>query len=722
MPKTDKKIKAEARLYNLFRGAQEGLTDQEKTILSTLESIQGVKTAADAPKGNGVKRADLDAAVAALKGTDTFALDLETQSTTTEQDDATNPRKNRLEGVSLAVGMRPNESWWFPFMNVAPEETFSQVQVFRALEPILLDPTKIFVGSNTKFDLECLRVQGIEVKNKIVDTVVSDWLLDENQKRHGLKEIVERDLGIKLEKYGSAKAAQGGISDEGRKRFAEYATNDARYVLKVWKDLHLKELSKDPKCKDNPKMVPRLLRLFHDVEMEIVEILVEAELTGVRIDMVYLDALEKRMTDEADQAKQAAIKIYGQEFDIGSPTVVSEILFGIPSDEALAEVVADKAAKTGKSAKDILVKMTDRGNLFGGPPKGLLLPPVDMKGMPLSPGKNGLYSTDDEILGKLKGAHPIVEKILDYRWATKTINTYVDSYRVLIEDDGRVHPDFKQAGTIAFRFACKKPNLQQIPKEKGLVKPMFIPADGHSFVCGDFNQLQFRLIGHFAKRVLKKSVIHEAYLAGKDLHTKTKDDMKLPDRTAAKVVNFAFLFGRGADSLSEKDNIPFPMAKGYYEGFHKNYPEVKKMATWARQCICDQGYIESLTGRRRRFMQHKGKDQFLRRKKGEKDDGLWWDGWKAWNSVIQMAESDLVRISMRNIFREIKERRKTDPRWNTVKILIQIHDELVIETPTEIVEEVAKMAKEKAETALTLEVPIIFEIGISSKNWEEAKK
>jgi DNA polymerase-1 len=719
---TDRKIQAEARLYKLFRGAQESLTDQEKTILSALETINGVKEAADAPRGKSMNRADLNAAVAAIKAVDTFALDLETQSTTKNKADATNPRRNRIEGVALAIGMRPSESWWFPFLNVPAEETFSQVEVFRALDPILKDPSKFIVGSNTKFDLECLKVQGVDVKNRIIDTVVSDWLVDENLKRHGLKELVERYFKIKLEKYGEAKAVKEGIAEDDRKRFAEYATNDARYVLKVWKEIHLKELSKDPKCKDDPKTMPRLLRLFHEVEMEIVEILVEAELMGVRIDMVYLDALEKRMTDEAEQAKQAAIKIYGQEFDIGSPTVVSEILFGIPSDEALADVVAEKAFKTGKSAKDILAKMTDRGNLFGGAPKGLLPLPVDMKGALLPPGKNGLYSTDDEILGKLKGAHPIVEKILDHRWATKTKNTYVTSYRELIEEDGRVHPDFKQAGTIAFRFACKRPNLQQIPKEKGLVKPMFIPADGHSFVCGDFNQLQFRLIGHFAKRVLKKSVIHEAYLAGKDLHTKTKDDMKLPDRTAAKVVNFAFLFGRGADSLSEKDNIPFPMAKGYYEGFHKNYPEVKKMAMWARQCICDQGYIESLTGRRRRFMQHKGKDQFRRREKGEKDDGLWWDGWKAWNSVIQMAESDLVRISMRNIFREIKERRKTDSRWNTVKILIQIHDELVIEAPTEIVEEVAKMAKEKAETALSLEVPIIFEVGVSSENWEAAKK
>lgn len=1122
-------LAAEARLYDALRKVNgNDLTEQERGLLDSLGGIEGVKTAAGTlGKKAGTEMnqdAEIAAAVEALEQADIFALDLETIGTTKEKDSALDPKTNLIEGVSVAVGLHKNQGWWFPFRSKRTGvKLYSQVQVFRALDPILKNPKKTLVGSNPKFDLQCLQMQGVLVENRLIDTVVSDWLMDENQRSHGLKEIVEREFGIKAMKWAEAKAMEEDPATADA--FAEYALNDSRYALRVWRDVHDPKLGKDP----------RLLKLFHEVEMEIIQTFVESELDGVCIDRPYLLSLRETLNKEAAEAAEKACAALGRKIDISSSQEVSVTLFGSPTQEALV---------TANVKDSVKFRFTDKG-LFESPP-GMIPIPLDKKGKPILPGKNGYYSTDDGILSTIKG-NPFIDALLDHRWATKLLSTYVEPYLEKSEATGRIYPDFHQAGTVAGRFCvsdktrletsmgtfcisdldlakehkvsiithrgrprrilgvyflgreemfrvtldngswiegtrghrietpsgwrhiyelqiesrvfspgdpsrqgrgaraaqcltrgciqaavggrgglggrvapeiqdpqaclvhvegsvrrevqgsvdnsttkpaitihegeqeggastrqdsserapstsfghwlrtpgnvqriederifcseeylfsrtgedrrssknyakdghrysssirralartfgcveaisrkaerifrctvhgfcktfstslvhpitceqlpasagggssseksrlleheqggvaaildssrrgyspypsafhrevhgglclprgeggggsgwgipqdgrgdtaagreegsdddrswmegatlhdeasrdepggspflyptaivvgiesvgeqdiwdiqveedhsfiangfvnhntCKNPALQTIPTEKGKysIKKMFIPAPRYAFVCGDFNQLQFRLVGHFAKRVLGKSVVADSYLAGMDLHTKTQKELKLADRKPAKTINFGFIFGRSADSFAYGNHLPIAAAKTFYNGFHGSYPEIKAMQKYCMRQLCEKGYVASLTGRRRRFPEHTGKDP----DKLPKGDGLWWDSWIAWNAMIQGAEADVVRITMRNIYREIKERRKTDPRWNNVRMKVQVHDELVYEAPQEIAEDVVKMVKEKAESCLKLEIPLIFEVGLSSENWEAAKK
>jgi DNA polymerase I-like protein with 3'-5' exonuclease and polymerase domains len=1141
---------AKGRLLTLLRkgGGDEGLR-------SLLESDPAaVQAAARRDEARRKGMSNIEEAVASLTKAAAFSLDLETDGPSRAE--ATDPLRGKIVGVSFGVDFKPGSSWWFPFEGgaAAGEQVFSQVEVFRAVQPILLDPAKTLIGSNCKFDLMFLKMNGVEVRNRLFDTVVADWMMNENNRRHGLKEIVKREFDVELEKFTTAWASRDLV---GGSRFSEYAVNDARYAFKLWRDVHMKFLE--------AKGSERLSKLFHSVEMEIVHIFMEAEMEGVCIDLAYIAALKERMETAKKEAADRAFSIMGRPFKISSPEEVSIILFGVPPEEALRSAMESRERRKPKAAKKDLVEKFNTKGLFGAP-KGMFPVPLDRKGRSVLPGDNGFYSTDDSVLNGYD--HPFVKALLDYRSASQTLKFFVYAYiggdpddpkKVGSVRDGRVYPDFHQAGTIAGRFcvsgdtvletsvgicrisdlelpnnqqvsiithrgqprrilgkyylgreemfrvvldngssiagtrghrvltsggwrhlyelrcgsrvlsscdsarrggvqgqaacvaggriqeaaggggylgggapaevpdreaclvclevsvrgevrgadsatapesafdgldrepewgaetgqdgpqgdppvisgcgvqssgdgaevgdervsdseesfaswigsdgavtsahagdglgngssaghsfpraygggeaisreaegvlrrpvcrlreacpaslvhpgtlgglsvskgpeaspeesclleheqggaatidgssrrgdtpcspvlhgevhgglclsggestggggrgipqggrgyemsgrqkggedsgtgmggsafhdeasrdeswgsgfvyptaavvsiesigeqdvwdieveedhsfiangfvnhnSCSEPNLQQVSGKKGLVKPMFVPPSGHKLVVGDFNQLQFRLAGHYAKTWFGKSNIADAYLAGMDLHTRTMRelgfDKKYPDpkeaRKEAKRVNFSFIFGRGASSFAEENKRPSAEATMFYNGFHKSYPEIRWCSNKCRKDLCEKGYVESILGRRRNFPQHKGKDPNAYEKK-EEDGGprsnLWWDGWVAWNAVVQGAESDLVRIVMRNIYREILERRKADPRWNTVKMLIQVHDEIVYQAPDEIAEDMATLMREKGSNLLTLKIPIILDVGVGV-TWEAAKK
>ena len=593
---------------------------------------------------------NLEAVSRALQDANDFGLDLETTGF--------DPKKDTIRGIGVSVGEKDEETWWIPFKG---EGAVSQVQTFRALAPSLSDPNKTWINSNVKFDYEFMKVNGADIRTKLFCTVVASWLTNENAPSHGLKEQVEREFDYKMMTYKEVMMYEGDLFGAGK--FESYAKDDPRYARKLG---HLLKVRLE---KQN------LLRLFESIEMPLVRVLVDMELTGIRIDTEYLKELKRRMEKEKADAAAAAFKIVGHPFKIESPQGIAKLLF----DEMRLPV------KEG-----------------------------------MVPGKNGNYSTDEDTLKKYKD-EPVVKHILEFRDAEHCLSTYVYPYETKTRGDDRIYASFNQAGTIAGRFTSSDPNLQQIPQKKGSVKKMFIASDGMSLICGDFNQLQFRLIGHFASRWLGKSVVAQAYHEGKDLHKKTVEELgfeKIYDdkniaRRHAKIVNFAFLFGRGAESFAKANGYDVETGQKYYKGFHKTYPDIRKCAHICRKAICQVGYVTSLCGRRRRFPQAIGQDPDDYEKVG-------WDGWVSWNSLIQGSESDLVRLVMRDIWREIQERRKTDPRWLKANLLVQVHDELVGEAPDEIAQDFADLMRTKAETALKLDVPIKMDVHIG-KNWEEAK-
>lgn len=702
---------AKGRLLALLRKSK-----GDEDLMSTLESDPAaVKAAEKKTKARGMKMADTDQAVALLKDAEYYSLDLETDGP--DKAAATDPLRGRIVGVSLAKGLKKNESWWFPFDGGTQpgEEAFSQVSVFRAFQPILTDPSKTMIGSNCKFDLAFLKANGIEVRNKLFDTVVADWMMNENNRRHGLKYIVKREFNVELEKWTTAWASRNLVDGS---RWAEYAVNDAKYAYKMFRDVHLKFFKK--------KGNERIWRLFQEVEMELVWIFMESELTGVPVDLDYIASLKERMETLKAEATAKSFEILGRKFKISSPEEVSLILFGVPSERALRGAMERQAREKPKAAKKDLVEKMKAKDLLFAAPEGLLDIPLDRNGHQILPGANGFFSTDDGILGKYD--HPLVKSILDYRSASQTLKFFVYAYigqdpdnpkKKGVVRDGKVYPDFHQAGTVAGRFTCSEPNLQQISGKKGLVKPMFVPPPGFKLICGDFNQLQFRLAGHYAKRWFGQSNIADAYLAGLDLHTKTQTELNLESRKPAKTTNFGYIFGRHYKAFAAEHGTTIAEAKRFYDGFHKAYPEVRWGADKCRRDLCLKGYVESILGRRRNFPKYKGKDPDSFEKRG-KGGGLWWAGWVAWNAVIQGAESDVVRVAMRNMHREIVERRKTDPRWELVKMLVQVHDEVMYQAPEELAEDVKALMEDKGANSLKLEVPMILECGIGD-TWEEAK-
>jgi len=586
----------------------------------------------------------LENAVRALTSADVFAFDTETSGL--------DPYRHVLKGVSLSVGSAADQTWWFPFRG---DGALSQVQVLRALAPILGDPQKMLVGSDVRFDLKfmALHAPDVPVRCRLADTVVADWLVNENRQRHGLKPLAKELLGVQMVTYKEAARHDGGLFPEA---FADYAKEDARRVLEVWRVL-------EPLLEQEG-----VTKLFHEVEMQIVRAVVEMELTGVAIDLAFLKEYQGRMEAQRDAAGAEIQKVIGHPVDLASPEKVSRLLF-----EELRILPLDGMAK----------------------------------------GKSGYYSTDDANLSRIK--HPVVSEVLKWRHAAHAIKTYCAPYSVRTKTEPRIRAEFKQPGTVAGRFTSEQPNMQQVAPE---VKPLFISSPEMRLICGDFNQLQFRIVGHYAQRLLVdkkfigRSVVAEAYRAGMDLHTKTQQEMGFKERKPAKEVNFAFIFGRGWRSFGEATQKSDEEAERYYRGFHDTYPEVRLLADLFRKQICEQGFVQSIAGRRRHFPEMKGVSL--------KDKRAYWFGWVAWNAVVQGAESDIVRITMRNLHRALEKHRAEDVRWRQARLLIQVHDELVMEAPEAIADEAAALMKSCGESAVRLAVPVIMEVG-TGRSWKDAK-
>ncbi len=508
-------------------------------------------------------------------------------------------------------------------------------------------------------------------------------MLDENAKRHGLKEVVEDTFGHKMMTYDEAKHFEDDLFSGG-KEFREYAKEDGKWVRKLFVDDIWPRLKKE-----------NLERAFFSVEMEIVRVVVDMELAGIRVDLPYLREYQKRLEALCADAEARARKLAGRSFDISSSQQVSALLF-------------------------------------------------DELNLPIRPGmargKAGFYSTnDDEVLSKYKDV-PVIDAILEWRKNNKLLSTYVLPYLQYADGEERVHTRFRQTGTITGRFSSGEPiNLQNVPSGKNSVKRCFIAPEGMSLVCGDFNQIEFRVAGHFALHFLGWSNIADAYVKGSDLHKKTLVelgfDKKYPDKTEArrkaKIVNFGFIYGRFAKSFAEDNEMPIEEAKEWRNQFHNSYPELREMRDICGEMLEKNGYVTTLTNRRRRFPEAKGMNERVLENQAKvegwdeellknKKFSLYWQGWVAWNSMVQGGTADYVKVTMRNWRREQMKRAQTDPRWAKARLLLQVHDELVVEAPDEIAQDVAKTLKEVAETAMKLRVPVIFEVGIA-KTWEAAK-
>ena len=408
-----------------------------------------------------------------------------------------------------------------------------------------------------------------------------------------------------------------------------------------------------------------LTKLFESIELPLCEVLASMETYGVKADREGIRAFGETLKGDIEDIKQQIYDYAGKEFNILSTKQLGEILF---SPEGLG-LKGGKKTKTG-------------------------------------------YSTSAEVLEEIAGAHPMIPLILEYRTLTKLMSTYVEGLLKVIAADGRIHSYFKQTETRTGRISSTEPNLQNIPVRKEIGRNMrkfFIAEEGKTLVDADYSQIELRVLAS----VCGDENMQRAFLDGIDIHTMTAasvfglpEDFVQPEmRSAAKAVNFGIIYGIGAFSLSKDIGVSVAEAKQYIENYLKSYPKISKYMDETVEFAKQNGYVKTIFDRRRYIpelkMSNNNMQAFGKR--------------VAMNAPIQGSAADIIKIAMINVYKRLK---KDLP---TAKLILQIHDELIIECDTADAERASAMLKEEMENAVKLAVPLTVDVH-AGNSWYEAKE
>lgn len=589
---------------------------------------------------------DLDAYIAALQHAEGFAVDTET----TDQD----PMRAELVGVSLAY--TPHDAVYIPLGHMylgVPQQLDKRV-VLERLRPLLEDPTKPKYGQNIKYDFIVLKRQGVTMRGIAFDTMVAGYLLNPSRRANNLDALSKEYLQytpISYEDVAGKGARQVTFDQVDIARATEYSAEDADVALLLTQALQ-------------PRLAEfQLDRLFHDVEMPLIEVLAALEMRGITIDAAYLREMSKRLQVQMDDLLSAIQQLAGEAFNVNSSQQLQHILF-------------DKLSLPhGKRTK------------------------------------SGGYSTDVSVLEELAVEHDLPRLILDYRHLAKMKSTYVDALPQLIHPQtGRIHTSLNQTITETGRLSSSNPNLQNIPVRSELgrqIRRAFIAAPEHILVSADYSQIELRLLAHFTG----DPVLIEAFRKGQDIHTRTAmevfgvaaDVVDDEMRRMAKTVNFGIIYGLSPYGLAQRLHISNEQARTYIDGYFARYPRVKAYLDGIIAQARAQGYVTTLL-QRRRYLPDIAHSNRTVREAAERT---------AINMPFQGSAADLIKLAMVQLHHEIEAEHLP------CTMLLQIHDELLFEIPHDAVSEVVPRIKSTMEGVWSLEVPLTVDIG-QAANWAEA--
>jgi DNA polymerase-1 len=509
------------------------------------------------------------------------------------------------------------------------------------------DITKI--GYNQKYHKEVLQQHGICLGGLGFDIMLAAYLLNPARASHALSDIASHYAGIEIGAEPQGSLFLPGLEDSAPEADTLALEADAvRRLLPILCD-RLKA--------DN------LLHLMDYVEMPLVPILAEMEMTGVAVDTAWLEELSNRLAEGIAALEQSIYNLAGTEFNIGSPKQLQTILF-----EKL-NLPATKKTKTG-------------------------------------------YSTDAETLSALAPAHEIVSKILEYRELAKLKSTYADALpRMINPRTGRIHTSLNQAVTTTGRLSSSEPNLQNIPVKTEIgreIRKAFIASPGNLLVSADYSQIELRILAH----VSRDPALTRAYREGADIHTRTAsrlfevpvEDVTPDMRRQAKTVNFAVIYGMSDYGLSRELGIPPGVAKRYIESYFKEYSGVKEYAARTLDFARENGYVESLMDRRRYIPELNSPNRSIR-EFAER---------AAVNMPIQGTAADIVKLAMIKVYGELQRL------GFKAKLVLQVHDELVFDVPEAETEALVPLITECMESAYKLEVPLSVEVKCG-KDWCNAQ-
>ena len=577
-----------------------------------------------------------------LADQDFFAFDTET--------DGIDPLTAGLVGMSFAV--KENEAWYVP----VPADKEEATKVVAHFSPALQNRKSQKIGQNIKFDIIVLRKYGVRVAGPLFDTMIAHYLLNP-ELRHGMDYLAETYLKYKpvpiSQLIGPKGKNQLCMRDVPLAQIAEYAAEDADVTLKL-KNFFAPELKK-----------AGIESLFFDIEMPLIYVLVEMEVTGVKLDTVALKQSSEELTAALNNLEKEIYELAGVKFNINSSKQVGEVLF-----EHLT--IEETAKKT----------------------------------------KTGSYSTSEDILEKMRSKHPVVGKLLEYRGLKKLLSTYIDALPELINPEtGKIHTSFNQTVTATGRLSSTNPNLQNIPIRDELgreIRKAFIPDNEDcTFFSADYSQIELRIMAHLSQ----DEHMIEAFRSGADIHSATAakiygipvEEVTGDMRRKAKTANFGIIYGISIFGLAERLNIPRAESKELIEGYFKSYPGIRDYMDESIRIAKEKGYVETIF-KRKRYLPDINSHNAIVRGYAERN---------AINAPIQGSAADIIKVAMVRIYNRFEEEGLKS------KMILQVHDELNFNVCQDEQEKVRQIVLEEMENAIQLQVPLIADYG-EGKNWLEA--
>jgi DNA polymerase-1 len=585
---------------------------------------------------------------ARLQGASVISVDTETTST--------DPMRADLVGISLATDA--DTGYYLPVGHeTSPGKQLSLATIAQELGRPLVDPGIPKVGHNLKYDLIVLARHGLPVTPLGFDTMIAEWLCNPASRSLGLKSLAWARLGMKMteieELIGKGKE-QRTMAQVPIAEAAPYAAADAVAVFRLMPLLQ-KELVN---C--------QATKLFNEIEMPLVPVLAGMEMAGISLDVDFLarmsQELETRMRELETQVHQAV----GMPFNLNSTQQLSVALF-----------------------------------------ETLKLPPPGGTRRTAS----GHYSTSAEVLEYLRGKHPVVDWLLEYRELSKLRSTYVDSLPAQINPHtGRVHTSYSQTTAVTGRLSSSDPNLQNIPIRSDLgrvVRQAFIAMPEHVLLSVDYSQVELRIVAHMAD----DQAMLAAFRAGQDIHATTAaavygvplEAVTKDQRRRAKGINFGLIYGMSAFGLTRTTDLTLADAEDFVEAYFRQFPGVKRYLDGIRRLAAEQGYVETLLGRRRYFPGLKTQRDVNTRNREERE---------AINAPIQGTAADIMKIAMLRVPTALLQA------GLKARMLLQVHDELVLECPVHELAQAAQVVQQVMENAFHLKVPLETEAR-SGLNWGE---
>ncbi|HIF9174372.1 TPA: DNA polymerase I [Photobacterium damselae] len=589
-----------------------------------------------------------DAWLEQLKSAEAFAFDTET--------DSLDYMVANLVGVSFAV--EEGKAAYVPVAHDyldAPEQ-LDRDWVLAQLKPLLEDPNQAKIGQNLKYDASVIARYGIEMQGIKYDTMLESYVYNSVVGRHDMDSLALRYLehkNISFEEIAGKGKGQLTFNQIDLEQAGPYAAEDADITLRLHNALY-------PKVSADEK----LLHVFSDIEMPLVPVLSRMERTGVLIDSMKLSAQSQEIAQRLDELEKRAFEIADQEFNLSSPKQLQAILF-------------------------------------------------EKMGLPvLKKTPSGTPSTNEEVLQELALDYPLPKLILEYRGLAKLKSTYTDKLPKMVNPaTGRVHTSYHQAVTATGRLSSSDPNLQNIPvrnDEGRRIRQAFIAPQGYKVLAIDYSQIELRIMAHLSG----DKALLDAFCHGKDIHAATAAEiLGLPleqvsseQRRRAKAINFGLIYGMSAFGLAKQLDMGRGEAQEYMNTYFERYPGVLEYMETTRTVASEQGYVETLFGRRLYLPDIKSRNG-LRRKAAER---------AAINAPMQGTAADIIKRAMVLVDEWIGQQES-----GRVRLLMQVHDELVFEVQESEIESVAQEIKTLMESAAQLDVPLIADIGYG-ENWDQA--